>query len=109
MAWRYHGRANVDATNPSAFGVSDRSGRWYNFRDLVWQYDWRGSRLMNLRILVPVQELDKPQQQLRPKIVPPDPVPIMNARPEQFAADDQGVSVTESVTPPNFGPPILED
>ena len=109
MAWRYHGRASVDPENPQAFGVSDRSGRWVNFRDLRWQFDWRGPRLMNLRILVPVEELDKPQSQLRPKPVPPDPVPILNARPEPFSQDNTGISAAQSVEAPSFSPPLLDE
>ena len=109
MSWRFHGRASVDADNPRAFGVSDRSGRWYNHDELVWQYDWRGPRLMNLRILVPASEYDVPQEQLRPKPVPPDPTPIFNARPEPFTQDNQGISAVQSVQPPDFGPPILDD
>jgi len=87
MAWRYHGRAKVDSNSPSAFGVCDRCKMLYNLRDLHWQYDWRGPRLMNLRLLVCDKDLDKPQEQLRPRVIPPDPLPIPNARPENFAAE----------------------
>lgn len=90
MAWRPHGHAEVDPQAPSAFGVDDRSGMLHNLRDLTWQFDWRGNRLMNLRILVSARNLDRPQEQLRPIIPPPDPVPVMNSRPENYAAEDAG-------------------
>jgi len=32
--------------------------------------------------------LDDPQPQLKARILPPDPVPIQNARPEQFYIDE---------------------
>jgi len=51
----------------------------------VWQYDWRSERLTNLRILVCTSGCwDEPQEQLRAKILSPDPTPIANARPEPF-------------------------
>jgi hypothetical protein len=103
MAWRFHGRARVDPTHPSAFGVCDRCGCWYNLRDLAWQYDWRGPRLTNLRILVCPRCLDKPQPQLRPIVIPQDPTPLMNARPEAFAQDDSGsISAAEASQPPPY-------
>lgn len=91
MAWRPHGRARVDPTNPRAFGVSDRSGFLHNLTNLRWQFEWRGSRLINLRILVSDRDLDKPQEQLRPIILPQDPVPVLQPRPENYASEDQGL------------------
>lgn len=96
MAWRFHGRAQVDANNPRAFGVCDRCGLWYNHRDLVWQYQWIGPQLQNLRILVCTATcLDVPQEQLRTVILPADPYPILNARPEPFAIDEIDFLTTE--------------
>lgn len=89
MAWRFHGRATVNPSNPEAFGVCDRCGFWYNHKQLSWQFDWRGNQLTNLRILVCDICLDKPFEHYRPIVVPPDPPPIMNARPEQFLIDEQ--------------------
>lgn len=61
---------------------------WYNFRDLRWQYDWRGTALMNIYLLVCGECYDTPQQQLRAIVVPADPQPIINARVENFTADE---------------------
>lgn len=55
---------------------------------MVWQFDWAGPRLVNKRILVSADELDKPQRQLGSLILPPDPPAIMNARPEPYAIDE---------------------
>lgn len=54
-----------------------------------WQYDWAGTDLINKRILVSVDELDEPQRQLGTVILPPDPTPIMNARPEPYDIDEE--------------------
>jgi len=63
-----------------------------NHENLQWQYEWAGSKLVNKMILVSPDELDKPQRQLGTFILPPDPLPIMNARPERYDIDEQPVS-----------------
>lgn len=85
MAWRFHGRARVSPTKPSAFGVCDRCCAWYNLNDLRFQYDWRGNRLQNLNFRVCQRCYDVPQQQYRPVIVGPDPLPRRNPRPDLYA------------------------
>ncbi len=103
---RPNGHAYVDQTNPSAFGICDRCGFRFLHRDLSWQYQYRGTKLQNINILVCNNGcLDIPQEQLRVIIIPPDPVPIMNARPENFVHDDNPMSalgysgITNTVTP----------
>jgi hypothetical protein len=60
----------------------------YNLRDLRWQNQWQGNRLVNLRLLVCTRTcLDVPQIQLRTLILPPDPVPVLNPRPEMYSAE----------------------
>lgn len=86
--YRYHGHARVQPKNPEAFAVCDRCYRLFNKSDLRFQYDWRGPRLMNLRILVCQECYDRPQEQLRPIVLPPDPQPIINPRPEFYTTDD---------------------
>lgn len=88
MAWRFHGRATVDPANPRAFGFCDRCGFLYNLDDLQWQYQYVGTGLQNLRILVCDTCLDVPQPQLQVIILPPDPPPVFNARPEPYALDE---------------------
>jgi len=94
VSWRPHGHAQVSSRHPQAAGICDRCGRMFTHADLIWQFDWRSERLLNLRILVCSSCLDKPQEQLRARILGPDPLPIYNARPEQFAPT--GVSVIET-------------
>lgn len=95
MAWRFTGRARVNASNPRAFGVCDRCGFWHNLQDLSWQFDWRGPRLMNLRIRVCRQCTDKPFIFNKPIILPPDPIPVADPRPQQF----EGTEVQQPYQP----------
>src|SRR5678816_1879769 len=81
---RQHGRANISQTYPRALAICDRCGATYNHIDLKWQYQWRGTRLQNIQRLVCESCLDIPPEQLRVIILPMDPVPIMNARPENY-------------------------
>lgn len=86
-------RAQVDPTNPQAWATSDRNGAVGNHAKMRWQFAWRGPRVVNTRILVHEDELDDLQRQLgTPAILGPDPVPIANARPENYAIDEYPVS-----------------
>lgn len=94
MAWRPHSKVRVDPRQSLAAGCCDRCGFLYQHRDLNWQFQFTGVRLTNLRILVCRRCLDRPSEFLRSPILSPDPVAIMNARPEPFAYD--GVSPEET-------------
>jgi hypothetical protein len=105
---RPHGRrALVDPENPRAFGVCDRCGQWVNHCNLQWQWDYRGNSLANLRILVCEICLDEPNPQLKPRIIGPDPLPIINARPETFFIDETDFRTTQgNTTDPDTGIPV---
>jgi hypothetical protein len=96
---RHPRRARVDPTKPQAWATSDRTGFIGNHVDLQWQYEWAGTQLINKRILVYSEEMDKPQRQLGTLILPPDPVPIINARPEQYDIDEKTYRRTMDGTP----------
>lgn len=87
-----HGRAEFDPESLSegdAFACCDRCGITYTMKDLTWQYDWRGDSMQNLRILCCRRTcVDKPFEFNRPVILPPDPMPILNARPPFYAAQE---------------------
>jgi hypothetical protein len=95
------GKAKTDVNNPRAFAVCDRCGQWRNHVDLQWQHDYRGRTLANLRILVCETCLDEPQPQLKPRIIPVDPVPILNARVEPFFYDETDERYTTNPALPN--------
>src|SRR5215469_233834 len=89
---RPHGRARVSQRFPEAWGVCDRCGGLFLHKDLQWQFDWQGPRLQNKRILVCQPCVDEPAEFLRTIILPPDPIPIANPRPEPYPHDLNPVS-----------------
>jgi len=91
------GRARTDSTSPRAHAICDRCGFRYNHQDLSWQYDYRGRQLANTRILVCETCMDDPQPQLLPRIIPPDPIPIQNARTEFFEQYETNTRVTQGM------------
>lgn len=100
---RHPRRAEVNPMNPAGWGTSDRNGHVGNLKNMRFQHDWRGPRIVNTRILVHEDELDEPQRQLgSPALLGPDPVPLANARPENYAIDEYPVStrIPMGVTPP---------
>lgn len=104
---RPHGHARIDSRNPSARGVCDRCGFIYNLVDLKWAMDWRGPKLQNLRILVcdPCYDAYQPNGQ-RTFILPADPLPVPNARPENYVSDDQPLSaigMSANLQNPTYG------
>ena len=90
------GRARTNAASPRAHGICQRCGFRYNRADLHWQYDYRGAVLQNLRILVCNRCMDHHQQQLRAIVLPADPVPIKQPRPEQYAEASGDFRVTSA-------------
>src|SRR5277367_4448791 len=92
-------RAQVDPQHPQGWASSDRNGMIGNLARMRWQYDYRGSRIINTRILVHEDELDIPQRQLGTLVIPADPIPLINARPEQYAIDEQPVSTRYTIGP----------
>lgn len=100
---RHPRRAQVDPTHPMAWGSSDRDGMIGNLANMRWQYEFRGPRIVNTRILVHEDEIDIPQRQLgSPALLGPDPVPVANARPESYSIDEYPVStrIPMGITPP---------
>ena len=92
MAWRPHPKGTtVDPENPRCWGTDDRTGFVTNLGDLSWQMEWGGNTLYNKKLLVRSRSLDTPSPFLRSILLPPDPPPIMNARPEPYAIDEAGV------------------
>lgn len=85
--WHPTGRGRVSSRTPRALAVCDRCGLTYNLKDLKWQMQWQGMQLQNLRILVCKPCLDRPSIQLKTIILPPDPLPVFNPRPEAYDAE----------------------
>jgi len=103
------GRARTSPSNPQAHGICDRCGFRFNHVDLKFQYDWRGSTLQNIQLLVCGTCYDRPQDQLRAITLPADPVPISNPRVQDFVAAENMNRVTsgQNTIDPVTGIPII--
>ena len=88
MPWRPIGRAEVDTDSPRAFAVCDRCGFLHNHYQLQFQYQWAGAKKINKRILVCPTCLDTASEFLKTLILPADPPPIINPRPENYTIDE---------------------
>jgi len=105
------GHAITNPQAPRAFGVCDRCGFWFQLFKLRYQHEWVGTKRINMRKRVCAECMDRPQPQLRARLMPPDPVPVYDPRPENFIAsrfDPTPVSgnpiATEQQPPPSFRP-----
>jgi hypothetical protein len=84
MSFRPKGKhVSIDVNFPEAVAICDYSGFVFNHKDLVKQMEWRGNALIWTGYMVGRPYLDTPNEQLRPPILPPDPVPILLPRPNQ--------------------------
>ena len=93
------GKAYVNLSQRENWVVCDRCGCWRNRSDVAFQYRWQGRELINQRFIVCIDTcLDKPNQQERVIIIPADPVPVRDARPEAYFADETGNVSTEDGT-----------
>ena len=77
-----YGHARISSSGVEPRGVCDRCGWVYSLSDLHWQYKWAGTELQNTRFRVCRTCMDVPNMQLRAIIIPPDPVPVHDPRPD---------------------------
>lgn len=104
------GRTRIDSRNPSASGQCDRCGFLYNHSHLRWQMDYSGAGIYNKRILVCEKCYDTPQQQLKVIVIPPDPLPVLNARPPDYVNSEANYRVVsgQNTIDPVTGIPIVQ-
>lgn len=76
----HFGRAKVNVRNPEGAGECDRCGFWYQHRALDRQFQWQGPTLANTGIRVCTRCLDRPFEQQKTLILPPDPKPLVDPR-----------------------------
>lgn len=81
-----------DATQPVS--MSDRSGFLYNTCDMVKQMEWRGNKLQWTGLMVGHDEVDTPNQNLKPFKSRIEGVPPPNTRPYKV----------NGTSPPYYGP-----
>lgn len=85
---RHPKMARTDPTSPRGWASDMRTGFVGNAENLVSQTEWRGLKVMPTGIMTYARFLDKPQRQLGANILPADPTGLVNARPEQYPADE---------------------
>ena len=103
---RAYSRYEVNPESPRAKAVCDRCGQTWQHVQLRWQFDWIGPRLQNLRFLVCPECYDKPQPNVRTIVIPADPIPIQNPRPENYTLDNSPLSaigVSANFSTPQYG------
>lgn len=89
MAWRPHPKlARTNPRSPRGWATGMRAGFVGNAENLVEQSEWRGLKLMPTGTLDYARYIDKPQRQLGTIILSPDPVGLLDARPEPYAIDE---------------------
>lgn len=98
MAWHPSGRARVSASRPQALAICQRCQFTYNLVDLRPVVQWAGVKLQSYDILVCRSCWDVPQENIRVIIIPPDPVPVLNPRPERYTTLVPSFIATESTT-----------
>lgn len=109
--WSHDLKCPTDIHRPEPVGICDRCSARRYLKDLIWQYDWRGNALQNLRIRVCRDQCaDVPQPQLRPIIVGPDPIPPRDPRPPLYQQQMRGGTSMVANTPQDgFSQYILTD
>lgn len=101
MSWRPHPkRAAVDPSNPRAWGTCDRSGFIGQHHKLVTDYHWSGTQLIPSRFLMHPEFTDNPNEQFRTIKLPPDPDPVINARPESYGIEEGLMPMTTEAAYP---------
>jgi hypothetical protein len=79
---KYKGKyVDVNPDNPDAVAICQRSGFIFNHKDLVKQMRWSGNTQVWDEIMVGRPFLDALNEQNRPPMIKPDPIPIKDARP----------------------------
>lgn len=70
---------------------------------MIRQLQWAGNKLIDTGLLVGRDCLDRPQDQFRSIILPPDPIPILNARPSPNVTPFPIIGQPLPTSPGNYG------
>jgi len=101
----------VDLNNPQPRGRCDRGGEIRPLNELRKEMVWVGERLQWNGWLVCDRHRDPPHPQDKPEVLPPDPVPVENPRPDIDAAKTRAMPVTSffktrGVSDTDMQPPV---
>lgn len=103
MRIAHSGRAKIRLRHPSAMGECDLCGFWVSLDDLAPQFTWAGNSLVDTGQLRCDGCLDKPQDQYRSPILPPDPIPRISPRPSASVTPIPYIGSPLPTTPENQG------
>lgn len=79
---KYKGKyVNIDPNNPDAVGICRLSNFVFNHKDLVKQMKWAGNTKVWTGLMVGKPFQDTLNEQNRPPMIKPDPLPIDNPSP----------------------------
>jgi hypothetical protein len=93
-------RNRVNPSRVEAAGICDRCGFLYSHADLGWQVIVAGIGMVNTNLLVCPRCMDQPQRQRQAKILPPDPEPVLNARPPAWYDQEAAGNLISGGPPP---------
>jgi hypothetical protein len=100
MSWRPHPKNAVADPHAGPWATCDSCRFIWNLPALSYQYQWGGFVLINQRLLKCPKCLDTPNEQLRSIVLPRDPDPYYEARPEQYNIDEGLIAAfTASIAP----------
>lgn len=97
MPYRPHPSGTTTNPGDGPWSACDRCGRLYSGNRLQFQYDFMGGNVpQNLGLLVCSKScLDELNWQQKLLILPPDPPPFFNTRPENYAVDETNWLTTQ--------------
>lgn len=100
MSWRPHPKHASSDVHRGPWATCDGCGQIYNLPELSFQREWAGFQIIRKFTLVCPTCLDVPNETLRALVLPPDPDPVIFARPEQYAVDEGLIATfTGSIAP----------
>lgn len=110
MAKRPHPKRTTTNPHDGPWSACDRCGFLASMNRMAFQYDYLGGSVpQNLGLLVCETCTDALNFQQKLLILPPDPAPIFNTRPETYAVNETNWLTTESgdIITTDSGDPII--
>ena len=100
MTGRYHDNVDIDPDYPRGLGICDRCGTPVNHYKLRFEYQWwAGTTLRSTGFMVCPPCYNPPAPFLQTLVLPPDPPPLVNARPSTYAGMTEDDISTQGLIP----------
>lgn len=109
MSLRYPSHAKINPSAPRAIGVCDFCGQQWNLSELAFQYYWFGNDYLSSGFRVCPPCYDVAAVFNRPIILGPDPIPVIQPRPEQYSVEEGPAPSPVPYVPPEASPVPVED